>query len=202
MQTPGSAEPETPTYTWPVPPDGGWTADDLDQLPDLPRQTELIDAGLVFACRQNLFHEHTGCVIERRLGSAAPAGLEVLHAFTIDIDSHNRPAPDVIVVREDVLRHPDQTRLPADAVVLAVEVVMPGSETRDRETKPLKYARAGIPHYWRVEDEKGRVAIHVFELEPTSGAYVGTGVFRNHMSMSVPFPVDLDLDRMAWKDKD
>lgn len=34
---------------WPTPPTGGWTADDLDRIPNLPPHTELIDASLVFA---------------------------------------------------------------------------------------------------------------------------------------------------------
>ncbi|CAM5583904.1 hypothetical protein SFUMM280S_00712 [Streptomyces fumanus] len=28
-------------YAWPRPPEGGWTADDLDRLPNLPPHTEL-----------------------------------------------------------------------------------------------------------------------------------------------------------------
>lgn len=35
----------------------------------------------------------------------------------------------------------------------AIEVVSPDSIGRDRETKPVKYARAGIPHCWRVENK-------------------------------------------------
>lgn len=35
-------------YHYPVPPPQGWVAEDLDQLPDLPRHTELIDGSLVF----------------------------------------------------------------------------------------------------------------------------------------------------------
>lgn len=31
---------------WPVPPEGGWTADDLDRIPGLPPHTELIDGSL------------------------------------------------------------------------------------------------------------------------------------------------------------
>ncbi|MFG3153045.1 Uma2 family endonuclease [Streptomyces sp. NPDC048219] len=87
----------------------------------------------------------------------------------------------------------DQTRVPAAAVVLTVEVVSPDSVSRDRETKPLKYARAGITHYWRVENEKGLAVVHAFELEPTTGAYTGVGIFRERMKVSAPFPMDLDL---------
>ncbi|MFC9908126.1 Uma2 family endonuclease [Streptomyces sp. NPDC127197] len=178
---------------WPVPPEGGWTADDLDRLPDLPMHTQLIDASLVFPCRQSVFHERAMSFFGRQLDDAAPPGLEVLCRFTIDIDRQNRPEPDVIVVREEALTSLDQTRLPAAALALAVEVVSDDSVSRDRETKPVKYARAKIPHYWRVEDENGRAAVHAFELEPTTGAYTSVGIFRDRMKVDVSFPVDLNL---------
>ncbi|GGX62495.1 hypothetical protein GCM10010358_16100 [Streptomyces minutiscleroticus] len=97
------------------------------------------------------------------------------------------------MVRGDVVQDPEQIRFPAEAVVLAVEVVSPDSVSRDRETKPLKYARAGIPHYWRVEHEKGLAVVHVFELEPAIGACTSVGIFRERMKLASPFPVDLDL---------
>lgn len=77
--------------------------------------------------------------------------------------------------------------------VLAVEVVSDESLTRDRETKPVKYARARIPHCWRVENRDGRAVVYVFELEPSTGAYTSTGIFHDRMKVSVPFTVDLDL---------
>ncbi|CAL9533422.1 hypothetical protein SUDANB43_04063 [Streptomyces sp. enrichment culture] len=129
---------------------------------------------------------------EWQLQSLAPAEFEVIREFTIDIDRQNRPEPDVIVVRGDVVDDPEQTRYPAE-VTLAVEVVSPESVSRDRETKPLKYARAGIAHYWRVENEKGLAVVHAFELDPTTGAYTSVGIFRERMKTSAPFPVDLDL---------
>jgi Uma2 family endonuclease len=137
-----------------------------------------------------------------RLRSLAPGEFEVVREFTIDIDRQNRPEPDVVVVRADVVRDPEQTRLPAEAVVLAVEVVSEDSVSRDRETKPAKYARAEIPHYWRVENEQGRAAVHTFELKPTTGAYTSTGIVRERMKTDLPFPVDLDLTRIRVRRTD
>ncbi|MGW2588917.1 Uma2 family endonuclease [Streptomyces sp. NPDC001515] len=186
-------EPAPPGPRWAVPPVGGWTADDLDTLPNLPPHTELIDSSLVFACRQNVFHSRAVSFFSRHLLSSAPPSLDAVARFTIDIDRSNRPEPDVIVVRGDAVESLRQTRFPASSVVLAVEVVSDDSVTRDRETKPVKYARAKIPHYWRVEDQGGRTVVYVFELEPVTGAYTSTGIFHDHMKVSVPFPVDLDL---------
>ncbi|AKZ57442.1 hypothetical protein SAM23877_4397 [Streptomyces ambofaciens ATCC 23877] len=188
-----SVAPRTSTPDWPIPPEGGWTADDLDRLPNLPPHTELIDGSLVFVSPQTLFHSRAVDYFNWQLQSLAPAEFEVIREFTIDIDRQNRPEPDVIVVRGDVVDDPEQTRYPAEAVTLAIEVVSAESVSRDRETKPLKYARAGIAHYWRVENEKGLAVVHAFELEPTTRAYTGVGIFRERMKVSAPFPMDLDL---------
>ncbi|MBT2468417.1 Uma2 family endonuclease [Streptomyces sp. ISL-66] len=188
-----------PEYSWPIPPPGGWTADDLDTLPNLPPHTELIDGSLVFVSPQTLFHSRTVDFFNWQLQSLVPPGLEVVREFTIDIDRRNRPEPDVIVVNEDVINDEKQTRLPAESVLLAIEVVSPESVSRDRETKPLKYARAGIPHFWRVENKDGRAVVYVFEREPATGAYTSTGIFHDRLKVSVPFPIDLDLTEITPK---
>ncbi|MEU4653176.1 Uma2 family endonuclease [Streptomyces sp. NPDC023723] len=188
-----SGAPKASKPSWPTPPEGGWTADDLDRLPDLPPHTELIDGSLVFVGPQTLFHSRAVDFFTWQLQSLAPAEFEVVREFTIDIDRQNRPEPDVIVVSGEVVEDPEQTRCPAASVLLAVEVVAAESVSRDRETKPLKYARAGIPHYWRVENEKGLAVVHAVELEPTTGAYTSVGIFRERMKVAAPFPLDLDL---------
>ncbi|MEU9202245.1 Uma2 family endonuclease [Streptomyces sp. NPDC048332] len=188
-----SVEPEAPEPRWAVPPVGGWTADDLDTLPNLPPHTELIDGSLVFVGPQTVFHERAIDYLKWQLQSLAPLDLEVFREFTIDVDCQNRPEPDVVVVRADAVESLRQTRFPASSVLLAIEVVSDESVTRDRETKPVKYARARIPHYWRVENQDGRAVVYVFELEPATGAYTSTGIFHDRMKVSAPFPADLDL---------
>ena len=79
--------------------------------------------------------------------------------------------------------------------MLAVEVVSPDSEERDRDTKPHKYARAGIPHFWRVEmtGDDDRPVVHVYELDATTMVYAVTGIHHDQLKLSVPFRVDIDL---------
>jgi Uma2 family endonuclease len=48
-------------------------------------------------------------------------------------------------------------------VLLAIEIVSPGSVELDRHTKPREYAAAGIPNYWRVERD-GAPTVHFFGL--------------------------------------
>ncbi|MFD8416960.1 Uma2 family endonuclease [Streptomyces sp. NPDC059650] len=196
-----SVDPEDPepTYHWPVPPAGGWTADDLDRLPNLPPHTELIDGSLVFVSPQTRFHMRAVDFFTWQLQDQQPPGLEVFREFTIDIDRHNRPEPDVIVVDESAIGDLNQTRLPAGSVCLAIEVVSPESFGRDRGVKPVKYAGAGIPHFWRVENKDGRAVVYVYELDPSTGSYGTAGIFHDRLKVAVPFPIDLDLTEITSK---
>jgi Uma2 family endonuclease len=186
-------KPEHTTSAWPMPPSGGYTAEDLDTLPDLPPHTELIDGSLVFVSPQSAFHVRTIRILEYGLLRAMPDGFDVMREMTVVIDDQQRPEPDLIVLPADALGDGDETKYDAEDIVLAVEVVSPESRGRDRETKPLKYARAGIRHFWRVEKENGKPVVYVFELEPATGAYVPTGIHRDRLKLSVPFDIDIDL---------
>lgn len=48
-------------------------------------------------------------------------------------------------------------------VVLAVEVMSPGSVSNDRVAKPALYAAAGIPHVWRPELDPLLLVTHVLD---------------------------------------
>ncbi|SUE30929.1 Uncharacterised protein [Nocardia farcinica] len=74
----------------------------------------------------------------------------------------------------------------------------PNSEERDRETKPLKYANAGIPHFWRVErGSDDRVVVYAYELDRVSARYVPIGIFHDRLKLPVPFPLDIDLEALG-----
>ena len=70
-----SVAPRAPASDWPIPPEGGWTADDLDRLPNLPPHTELIDGSLVFVGPQTVFHARAVDFFNWQLQSVAPADL-------------------------------------------------------------------------------------------------------------------------------
>ena len=180
-------------FEWPRPPEGGWTADDLDELPNLPPHTELIDGSLVFVSPQTSFPMRTIRLLDISLLGQVPEEFDVYREFTVTLDRYNRPEPDVLVVRADADTGPKDTRFLPKDVVLAVEVVSEDSVARDRETKPRKYAAAGIRHYWRVEEEKGLPLVYVYELDAVTRSYIANGVYRNRLKLEVPFPIDIDL---------
>ncbi|MFH8471345.1 Uma2 family endonuclease [Streptomyces sp. NPDC018000] len=180
-------------YNYPVPPPGGWTADDLDRLPNLPRRTELIDGSLVFMSPQTKFHMRTMRLLENALLDQAPDDLDVFREFSIRLNKRNRPEPDVLVVPLGADTGPKDTWLRPEDVILAVEVVSEESEDRDREVKPRKYAAAGVRYFWRVEQNEGLPVVYVYELDPALRAYVATGIHHNRLKLDVPFPIEIDL---------
>ncbi|OEU95769.1 Uma2 family endonuclease [Streptomyces oceani] len=190
-----SVEPEY-EYAWPQPPVGGYTAEDLDRLPNLPPHTELIDGSLVFVSPQTKFHMRAMRVLESNLCRVVPEHLEVVREMTVTVGRRNRPEPDVMVVRGEADTGPGQTSFHPEDVLLAVEVVSPDSVDRDRDAKPRKYAAAGIAHYWRVEEDGGRPVVYVFELEPATKTYAVTGIHHGQLKVTVPFDVDIDLEEM------
>ncbi|GHH41132.1 Uma2 family endonuclease [Streptomyces candidus] len=180
-------------YEWPRPPAGGWLADDLDTLPNLPPHTELIDGSLVFMRPQTTFHMRTMRLLENSLLDQAPEHLDVFREFSVELDVRNRPEPDVLVVPTGADTGPKRTFLRPVDVVLAVEVVSDESRDRDREVKPRKYAAAGVPHFWRVEENEGLPVVYVYELDPALKAYVPTGIHHRTLKLDVPYPLEIDL---------
>ncbi|CAL9592337.1 Uma2 family endonuclease [Streptomyces sp. enrichment culture] len=183
-------------YEWPRPPDGGWISDDLDELPNLPRCTELLDASLVFASAQTAYHSLTVRLLEWALVEQAPEAYDVYRSFSLTLDRRNRLEPDVLVARAGADLGQKGTRLLPDDVLLVAEVVAEDSADRDRDAKPRKYAAAGIGHLWRIEEEDSLPVVHTYELDPVTRAYTATGIFRNRLRLTVPFPVGIDLSTL------
>lgn len=115
--------------------------------------TELINGTLVPGPPQRSGHSRVVTALTSTLMNQAPMSMEIERDMTLRLDARNHLVPDLLA-----------TPLPYDAnrtwyapadVRLVVEVVSPDSARRDRTVKPRAYAEAGIPHYWRVEDEEG-----------------------------------------------
>src|SRR6266496_3250763 len=179
--------------SWLRPPPGGFTADDLDRLPDLPPHTELVDGSLVFVRPQTAFHLLMMDLLANGLRRCAPNTVRVRREMTVTLDNRQRPEPDVLVVNAAAATGMRQTNFRAADVLLVVEVVSPDSERRDRERKPELYAQAGIRHFWRVEDVDERPVVYVYELDPANRAYALTGIHHDQLALTVPFDIDIDL---------
>lgn len=174
----------------------GWYAEDLDHLPEAPRHTELIDGALIFMMSPQLrWHGRTITALTNALTAQAPPGFEVDREMTIRLDERNRPEADVVVTTVPLGVNP--TWFAAEDVVLAVEVVSPESAHRDHKVKTRKYAEAGIPHYWIVEEVDNNPVVQVYELDARSGFYVAVNTFQDRLERAQPFPIVLDLKSLV-----
>ncbi|MEJ2856700.1 MULTISPECIES: Uma2 family endonuclease [unclassified Saccharothrix] len=191
----------TADLQWPYVPVDGWTAADLDRLsPDGPggaldalKHIELIDGELIIMSPQTKFHMLVVDGLRGELCRQTPDGLTADREMDVVLGERQRPCPDVSVVTETAAANLDRTYYLPDDVTMVVEVVSKSSEIRDRETKPRRYAQAGIKHYWRVENSDGQPVAYVYELDPATESYALTGIFHDRLKTAVPFPVDIDL---------
>ncbi|TQN33498.1 Uma2 family endonuclease [Haloactinospora alba] len=192
--TVSSSSPAQPLPDWFLPPPGGWTADDLDRLPpEAPRHLELIDGALIVMSPHRSFRARVMMRMGYELDQQAPDGVGVEIEMSVKLGQRQRPEPDIVAFREP--QEPDLDRTyhsPAD-VLLVVEIVSEESAERDRKTKPLKYAEAGIRHFWRVEEESGSPVVYVYERDDVTGSYAPVTVARERLAVSAPFAVDLNV---------
>jgi Uma2 family endonuclease len=175
---------------------GPWTPDDVEALPDAGDHArfEVYEGGvLVVSPAPGVGHQRASYWLHRTLAQAAVsagADAEVLEAVNVALPGNKLLVPDVVVVAAEAV---DQatTRLPCEAVLAVVEVVSPSTVSMDRAIKPVMYAEAGIPVYWRVEVQ-GTPKIVVSSL--SRGRYVTrtTLAAGTRGRITRPFAVELD----------
>lgn len=189
-----------PLPDWFLTPPGGWTSDHMDHLPPGAPRMELIDGAPIVMSPQTMFHSDAMWELVYLFKQAAPSGIRVSMEMTTKLGKYQRPEPDVVVYRDSSESSKDRrrrTHIPPEDVLLVIEIVSPESCFRDHNVKPVKYAEAGIPHFWRVEDEDGVTTVHVYELDGTTRSYVPMAIVREHLDVKVPFPITFDVRSLA-----
>lgn len=177
---------------------GGFTAAYLHSLPEDGLRRELIDGSVVVSPSATYSHNIIARWIANALEEANPGTEYVVSTDqSTAIDENSEPRPDIVVGRADFL---EETPCPIASLLLAGEVVSPGSVLRDTETKRALYARAGVPSYWIVVPDRGAGTIALVELvldEQTRtyryATHYTTDVFRTDR----PWPVKVDLPALA-----
>lgn len=145
-----------------------------EALPDTS-ELELVDGIVRTRVAWGDMHNQVRATVRNALAALAPEGLIVTTNLEIRLADAHRRRPDVLVVHDNALDL-ERWHLQPEEIVLAVEVVRPGSEITDRKHKPLEYADADIEHYWRIETLPGPV-VHTYRLGESS-FYLETGLFR------------------------
>jgi len=181
-------------------------ADYLALPEDVEVRHELQEGILVVSARPVPDHQLCLRRLSRRVEDQLPAGLEVLPEVDVDLQLvlAGRPAtvraPDLVVVPRVALERVRRERglLRAAEVVLAVEIISPGSRRLDTVLKRSEYADAGIPYYWIVDlGEPGdRITLTAHHLAGEFG-YADAGSVVGMFTTTEPFPVRIDLDALV-----
>jgi Uma2 family endonuclease len=136
-------------------PDHLLTLAEWEALPeDASRRYELVEGVLLVVPRPMPLHQRAMVGLAAELDRQLPDVLTALAEVEVLVEATPIPtvrAPDVVVARSTRAAQDDPPRLTAADVLLAVEIVSPGTGRTDRVTKMSEYAEAGIPHYWLLD---------------------------------------------------
>ncbi|MPZ25636.1 MAG: Uma2 family endonuclease [Micromonosporaceae bacterium] len=177
------------------PPSGEWTTDDLDELPEDGHRYELIDGALIVSPSPTSRHQKLVVRLDTALEVSCPPEWVVFQGVEVRISRLRSLTPDVLVVTaEAAAREPSKFK--PHEVLLAVEIVSPGSVTMDRVAKPALYAQAGIPYYWRVETEGGIVA-YTHRIKPEAQVYALTGRFDRTIDIDEPWVIQVPISQIT-----
>lgn len=195
-----SAEPIADDMPGPWQPDpvrqrlADYTLEDLLNLPpDAPR-VELVDGVIHVVPSPTEGHQDITFLICAWLRAQAPAHYKAAMAVGVAVTARDTREPDVL------LRHAggetDRHFFTPEQVVLAVEVVSPSTRRTDRLIKPVEYAAAGIPYYWRVEQDPVHVYAYQLSTQPgLSGRreYELVAESGKLLELAQPFPLALPI---------
>jgi Uma2 family endonuclease len=172
---------------------GPWTVADVLELPeDRAMRYELLGESLVMSPAPGIRHQRASlrlAMILHAAARAAKAPVEVLEAINVILPS-GLVVPDLVATDAGATAE-DGVSVDAEGVQLVVELVSPGNRTVDRKFKPMLYAEAAIPHFWRLEFDPAPM-LAVYELE--DGRYVErtTALAGATTHLDAPFPVAID----------
>jgi Uma2 family endonuclease len=167
-----------------------------------PGYSELVEGRLLMSPSPVPDHNYALFETAVQLRSQLPPGLEVIQDMDVDLQLAPPEAPGT-VRRPDLIVVPHGARLRvrheggvirASEVLIAVEIVSPGSKRTDYDHKRGEYADAGIPHYWIVDIDPP-VSLLACHLAGEFG-YDDGGAVTGTFTAAAPFPVEIDLDTL------
>ncbi|MCM4077106.1 Uma2 family endonuclease [Paractinoplanes hotanensis] len=164
-----------------------YTMEDVLGLPDDAPRVELRDGVMIVVPSPTYDHQDIAGLLWFWLRQHAPDGLRASMATGVALSLDTTFEPDVLLVDAEVAGKRHYSK--AEKVILAVEVVSPGTKRRDRLEKPVEYAAAGIPHYWRIEQEP----LHVFAYDLVGDSYTLVADSETELALSAPFDIKLPI---------
>jgi Uma2 family endonuclease len=176
------------------------TLDEWDALPeDNSAHYELQEGVLVASPKWGRKHQIALVRLATEIAPQLPPDFDLLLSFEVVVDAE-WPAtvrvPDLVVVSAGG----GEKRVIADEVLLAVEIIAPGSRMLDTRLKAFEYAEAGIPHYWVVDLDPPVPSITVYGLGAPDDVYVESQTAAGELLVQEPFEMRIDIDALVdWR---
>jgi Uma2 family endonuclease len=172
---------------------GPWTVADVLALPeDRTTRYELLGESLVMSPAPGVRHQRASFRLHVALDTAARvvgAQVEILEGVNVVLPS-GLVVPDLVVVDAGATAD-DPVTVDVEAVQLVIELVSPGNSTMDRKIKPMLYAEASIPHFWRLEFDPAPM-LAVYELRGGRSVETTTALAGATTRLEAPFPMAID----------
>jgi Uma2 family endonuclease len=164
------------------PPQGHWTPEDFEHLPEDDNRYELIDGVLYMSTAPSSFHQWIVRRLERLLGiPAEDEGLAIPYFAPIGVylPDGTRLQPDYLIV---LAQHSDMIhdRRIHGAPDIVIEVLSPGSDDYDQRIKKAAYERGGVPEYAVIDP--GARALYHYRLE--HGVYAEPVIYGEGQTMT------------------
>ncbi|SDW23597.1 Endonuclease, Uma2 family (restriction endonuclease fold) [Saccharopolyspora shandongensis] len=172
-------------------PDHLLSLEDWAALPeDNSHRVELVEGNLSVTPRPVSFHQLALMELGYQLRAQLPKSLVALAEVEVVLFEHLATVrvPDLVVVPAALAKE-NLARYQASDVVLAVEVISPGSGRIDRVLKFAEYAEAGIPNYWIV-DLESPTSLAAYELK--DGRYLLVSESATTMHLESPSQLTVD----------
>jgi Uma2 family endonuclease len=173
------------------------TLDEWDALPeDNSAHYELQEGVLVVSPKPARRHQLAVTRLASQMERQLPLDWEAVPDFEVVVQAAGPAtvrAPDLVVVRAEG----PENRVEAEEVLLAVEIISPGSRKIDTHLKPFEYSEAGIPHYLVVDLDPPVPSITVYGLGAPDDGYVESQTATGVLIVQEPFEMRIDIEALV-----
>lgn len=171
-----------------------YTVEEFAQLPeDNTYRYELQDGVITVSPRPTYDHQLVSGMLFVQIRPQLPRHLKVIQEIDIalDLSTETVRSPDLVIIRAEAAR---RRIVRSSDVLLAVEILSPGSIRTDTKIKPDEYDEAGIPNFWVIDPRPPTVTATVYGLY--NRGFEESQRCEHSFQVDRPCPLTIDLDAL------